>query len=36
MSELIVFGYDNPVQARSAYAEVLALQSDSSTARRPS
>ena len=28
MSELIVIGYDNPVQARSAYGEVLALQSD--------
>jgi hypothetical protein len=28
MSELIVIGYDNPVQARSAYDEVLAIQSD--------
>jgi len=28
MSELIVIGYDSPVQARSAYSEVLALQSD--------
>ena len=28
MSELIVIGYDNPVHARSAYDEVLALQSD--------
>jgi hypothetical protein len=28
MSDLIVLGYDNPVQARSAYDEVLALQSD--------
>jgi uncharacterized membrane protein len=28
MSELIVIGYDNPVQARSAYDEVMALQSD--------
>ena len=28
MPELIVIGYDNPVQARSAYGEVLALQSD--------
>jgi len=36
MSELIVFGYDNPVQARSAYAEVLALQSDFIATRRPS
>ena len=30
MSELIVIGYDDPVQARSAYAEVMAMQSDSS------
>ncbi len=28
MSELIVIGYDNPVQARSAYDEVITLQSD--------
>jgi len=28
MSELIVIGYDNPVHARSAYDEVLALQAD--------
>ena len=28
MSELIVIGYDNPVQARSAYDEVMAMQSD--------
>jgi len=28
MSELIVIGYDNPVQARSAYEEVMAMQSD--------
>ena len=28
MSELIVIGYDNPVHARSAYDEVLALQTD--------
>jgi uncharacterized membrane protein len=28
MSELIVIGYDNPVKARAAYNEVLALQSD--------
>ena len=28
MSELIVIGYENPVRARSAYDEVLALQSD--------
>ena len=28
MSDLIVIGYDNPVHARSAYDEVLALQSD--------
>jgi len=28
MSELIIIGYENPVQARSAYDEVVALQSD--------
>ena len=28
MSGLIVIGYDNPVQARSAYDEVMAMQSD--------
>ena len=28
MSELIVIGFDNPVTARAAYDEVLALQSD--------
>ena len=28
MSGLIVIGYDNPVHARSAYDEVLALQAD--------
>ena len=28
MSELIVIGFDNPVQARAAYDEALALQSD--------
>ena len=28
MSELIVIGYDSPVQARSAYEEVMAMQSD--------
>ena len=28
MSELIVIGYDNPVQARSAYDEVMAMQGD--------
>ena len=28
MSELIIIGFDNPVTARAAYDEVLALQSD--------
>ena len=28
MSDLIILGYDNPVQARSAYDEVMSLQSD--------
>ena len=28
MSELIIIGFDNPVKARAAYDEVLALQTD--------